>query len=115
MRAPRYCLYRADKRLQGQGAAFLSMSSTTLPSSTLDISRPPVTEAKAAQTISPQAHRHTEPGQAEHVCVLPVLSTEHFEQRVGLPDISGVGALGEPAVNRCQELPGFHLLALLLP
>src|SRR5215831_9552475 len=40
---------------------------------------------------------------------------QRVQQRLGLLQVSGVKALGEPAVNRCQQRAGFGLLALLLP
>jgi hypothetical protein len=38
-----------------------------------------------------------------------------FQQRLGLLQVSGVKALGEPAINRRQELTGLFLLPLALP
>src|SRR5215831_8275915 len=43
------------------------------------------------------------------------LSPQLFQQRLGLLQVGGVEALGEPAVDRGQELARFHALALLLP
>jgi hypothetical protein len=37
------------------------------------------------------------------------------EQRLGLLQVGGVKALGEPTEDRCQDEPGFHRLALPLP
>jgi hypothetical protein len=99
--------------MQGRGAAFLSMSFTTL-SSALDISGLPVVETNAAQAISLQARQSSEPWQADRVRVLPVLSTERFEQRFGLLEVGSLEALGEPAVNVCQQLSSLFYLALFL-
>ena len=38
-----------------------------------------------------------------------------LQQRLGLLEVRGVKALGEPAVDRCQQRMGFGALALLLP
>src|SRR5262245_43820152 len=43
------------------------------------------------------------------------LSAEFFQQRPGLLEVGGVKALGEPAIERRQQLIGFDALALLLP
>jgi hypothetical protein len=43
------------------------------------------------------------------------LSRASCEQPFGLLEISGVKALGEPAVDRCQHLIGFPALALPQP
>jgi hypothetical protein len=40
---------------------------------------------------------------------------QHVQQRLGLLEVGGVKALGEPAVDRRQQRMGFGLLALLLP
>src|SRR5262245_27839038 len=45
----------------------------------------------------------------------PLDSRQFFQQRFGCLGVSGVKALGEPAINLCQELVCFCLLALLLP
>jgi hypothetical protein len=37
------------------------------------------------------------------------------QQRLGLLQVSGVKALGEPAIDRCQEFISLDALALLLP
>src|SRR6266571_5069975 len=41
--------------------------------------------------------------------------TQFFQQRFRLLQVFGVKAFGEPVVNLGQQLPGFFLLALLLP
>jgi hypothetical protein len=38
-----------------------------------------------------------------------------LQQRLGLLEICRIKALGEPAVNRCEQLVGFGALALPLP
>ena len=43
-----------------------------------------------------------------------VLSPELFQQRFGLLEVGRVKALGEPAIDRCQERAGFDPLALVL-
>src|SRR5215831_2288167 len=43
------------------------------------------------------------------------LSPQLFQQRLGLLQVSGVEALGEPAIDRGQQLAGLGTLALLLP
>src|SRR5712691_1031600 len=43
------------------------------------------------------------------------LSFQHFQQRLGLLQVSGVKALGKPAIDLRQQLPGFGALALALP
>src|SRR6266853_3692485 len=40
---------------------------------------------------------------------------QRVQQRLGLLQVSGVEALGEPAIDWGQELVGFGALALLLP
>ena len=40
---------------------------------------------------------------------------QRVQQRLGLLEVSGVKALGEPMVDGCQEVMGFLALALLLP
>src|SRR5712691_8956848 len=40
---------------------------------------------------------------------------QFVEQCLSLLEIGGVKPLGEPAVDRCQELVGFGTLTLLLP
>src|SRR5215813_8793876 len=47
-------------------------------------------------------------------CALPS-SCEFFQQRPGFLEVRGVKALGEPAVDRRQQLVGFRTLVLLLP
>ena len=42
-------------------------------------------------------------------------SGQRLQQRLGLPEVSGVKALGEPAVDGSQQFAGFGTLALLLP
>jgi hypothetical protein len=37
------------------------------------------------------------------------------QQRLGVLEVGGVEALGEPAVDRCQQLVGFRALVLALP
>ena len=44
-----------------------------------------------------------------------VLSPELLQQCLGLLQVGRVKALGEPAIDRCQEFMGFRALALLLP
>src|SRR5262249_17733590 len=44
-----------------------------------------------------------------------VLSRQLIKQRLGVLQVSGVKALGEPAVDRCQQLIGFDALTLQLP
>ena len=44
-----------------------------------------------------------------------MLSPEFLQQRLGLLQVGRVKALGEPAIDRCQQLVGFGPLALLLP
>src|SRR6266508_2647021 len=48
------------------------------------------------------------------MCVYP-LSLQGFQQGLGLLEVGGVKALGEPAVDLGQELMGIGALALLLP
>src|SRR5262249_24165471 len=43
------------------------------------------------------------------------ISPQIFQQRLGLLEVSGVKALGEPAVDGCERLVGCGSLALLLP
>ena len=45
--------------------------------------------------------------------ILP--SGQRSEERLGLLEVGGVKALGEPAIDRCQQRAGVGLLALLLP
>jgi hypothetical protein len=45
----------------------------------------------------------------------PHLSCQRLEQRLGLLQVSGVKALGEPAVDRCEQVIGLLAFALLLP
>src|SRR5262245_9970516 len=45
----------------------------------------------------------------------PVFSLQLCQQRLGLLEVRGVKALGEPAVDRREQRTGFGLLALLLP
>ena len=40
---------------------------------------------------------------------------QRLQQRLGLLQVGGVKPLGEPAVDRCQQLVRFGPLALLLP
>ena len=47
-------------------------------------------------------------------CALPS-SCEFFQQRLGFLEVSRVKPLGEPAIDRRQELAGSVALALLLP
>src|SRR5262245_43782047 len=47
-------------------------------------------------------------------CALPS-SCEFFQQCLGFLEISGVKALGEPVVDRRQQLVGFRPPVLLLP
>src|SRR5215472_9670842 len=44
-----------------------------------------------------------------------MLSPQFVEQRLGFLEVSGVKALGEPAVDGCQQRTRLGLLALLLP
>jgi len=44
-----------------------------------------------------------------------VLSPECLQQRLGLLEVSRLKALGEPAVDGCQQRTRLGLLALLLP
>ena len=46
---------------------------------------------------------------------MPRLSLQLLQQCLGLLQVGGVKALGEPAVDRRQQLAGFGPLALLLP
>jgi hypothetical protein len=43
------------------------------------------------------------------------LSAQFLQQRLGLLQVGGVKALGEPAIDRRQQLVGFATFALLLP
>src|SRR5215472_3491514 len=43
------------------------------------------------------------------------LSSQLFQQRLGLLQVGGVKALGEPAIDRRQQVVSFGALALLLP
>jgi hypothetical protein len=43
------------------------------------------------------------------------LSCQCFEQRLGLLEVGGVKALGEPVIHRGQEVMGFLAFVLLLP
>jgi len=43
------------------------------------------------------------------------LCPQVLQQRFGPLEIGGVKALGEPAVDRCEQLPRFSAFALLLP
>src|SRR6266540_6953361 len=45
----------------------------------------------------------------------PRLSPQLLQQRPGLLQVGGVKALGEPAIDRCQQLAGFGALALAPP
>jgi hypothetical protein len=38
-----------------------------------------------------------------------------LRQRLALPEVDGVKALGAPAIERCRQLTGFRTLALVLP
>jgi hypothetical protein len=49
------------------------------------------------------------------VLCTPILSLQFVEQRLGLLEISGIKALGEPAVDRREECVRFGPLALVLP
>ena len=40
---------------------------------------------------------------------------QRLQQRLGLLEVSGIKALGEPMVDWCQEVMGFLAFALLLP
>src|SRR5262245_66320909 len=46
---------------------------------------------------------------------VPPSLRELLQQRLRLLEVSGVKALGEPAVDRREQLVGFSMLALLLP
>src|SRR5688572_14778393 len=43
------------------------------------------------------------------------LPSQFLQQRLGVLQVGGIKALGEPAVDRCKQLPSLGLLALLLP
>ena len=43
------------------------------------------------------------------------LSPKFLQERLGFLEVGGVKALGEPAVDRRQQLAGFGALALALP
>ena len=43
------------------------------------------------------------------------LSPQLLQQRLGVLQVGRIKALGEPAVDRCQQLTGCGALALLLP
>src|SRR5262245_28555968 len=45
----------------------------------------------------------------------PRLRCQLLQQRLGLLEVSRVKALGEPAIDRCQQLVGLGALALMLP
>jgi hypothetical protein len=48
------------------------------------------------------------------VLCTPRLCLQFVEQRLGFLEVRRVKALGEPAIDRCQEVAGFGPLALLL-
>src|SRR5262245_22547920 len=43
------------------------------------------------------------------------ISLQLLQQRLGLPEVGGVKAFAEPAIDWCQQLAGFLALAPLLP
>jgi hypothetical protein len=58
----------------------------------------------------------TSEGVAEKAALLTAsLSRQFLQQRLSLLQVSGVKALGKPAVDRRQQVMGFRALALLLP
>jgi hypothetical protein len=59
---------------------------------------------------------HTRPAWVGRTGVSPgVALRQRVEQRLGLLEVGGVKALGEPAVDGRQQLMGLGALALLLP
>src|SRR5262249_56798992 len=63
------------------------------------------------QTFGRMATQHATAG----IPGRPGGSGERLQQRLGLLQVSGVEALGEPAVNRRERLARLILLALMLP
>src|SRR6266511_2574260 len=51
----------------------------------------------------------------DHNFCLRPLCPQVLQQRLGLLEVGGVKPLGEPTVDRCEQLPRFGTLALLLP
>src|SRR5262245_61252429 len=61
-------------------------------------------------------YEHTHPALERRQAVSAgVALRQRLQQRPGLLEVSGVKPLGEPAIDRCQELVGLGALALLLP
>jgi hypothetical protein len=83
------------------GRRFFLLASQEQPTinSTCCINRQCSWEAKLMRTKPP--------------CMLP--SGQRLEERFGLLQVGSVKALGEPAVDRCQQLAGVVPLALALP
>ena len=65
----------------------------------------------------PAYQGHTTPycSVSEPSCLVCLALCRLLQQRLGLLEVGGVKALGEPAVDRCQQLAGLGALALLLP
>ena len=63
-----------------------------------------------------RGYKHTHPAlEGRQARSAGVALRQHLQQCLGLLQIGGVKALGEPGVDRCQQLTGFDALALLLP
>ncbi len=45
----------------------------------------------------------------------PLSSSQCVEQRPGVLQVSRIKSLGEPAIDRCEQIRGFLALALALP
>ena len=61
------------------------------------------------------AHKCDSLGRSVTVVCPPGLSRQLFQQCLGLLEVSCIKALGEPAIDRCQQRAGCGVLALLLP
>ena len=69
-----------------------------------------------ASLCSPKWSRaNAEANSALRSCLRLPMSTELVEQRFGILEVSGVEALGEPAVDRGEEIVGLSAFALIAP
>src|SRR6516225_10446809 len=68
------------------------------------------------QALHPPGGLHTRPAWVGSTDVSTgVALRQRVQQRLGLLEVGRVKALGEPAVDRCQQLASFGALALVLP
>ena len=66
--------------------------------------------------LHPPGGMHTHPAWVGSTGVSTgVALRQRVQQRLRLLQVGGVKALGEPVVDRCQEVMGFLTLLLLLP